>query len=104
MGMDANSAAMAAVLVVLSASLVVTMVVVDEKPVRLRAGSDGDGENPGWSNTLIHRKSSYSECCLRCHVDLLTRISQKQYTGGRPVIRKVLKIRIWGGSPGLLGQ
>ena len=42
MGTDAQSAAMAAVLVVLSASLLVTMVAVDESAtvVRQRAGSD----------------------------------------------------------------
>ena len=45
MGTDAQSAAMAAVLVVLSASLLVTMVAVDESAVvRQRAGSDADGE------------------------------------------------------------
>ena len=72
MGINAHSAAMAAILVVLSASLLVTMAVVDEKPVvRQRAGSDGDGENSGWSNTFIHRKSSYSEFCLRSYVDYI---------------------------------
>ena len=71
MGINAHSAAIAAVLVVLSASLLVTMAVVDENPVRQRAGSDGDGENSGWSNTFIHRKSSYSEFCLRSYVDYI---------------------------------
>ena len=29
---------------------------------------------------------------------------KNDYTVGRPVIRKVLKTRIWGVPPGLLGQ
>ena len=68
-GTDAQSAAMAAVLVVLSASLLVTMAVVDESAVarQRRAGSDADGggdaevplKNRGYS--LKNRGKSLTE-------------------------------------------
>ena len=69
MGTDAQSAAMAAVLVVLSASLLVTMAVVDENSAvarQRRAGSDadvGDSEVPlkNRGNSLKNRGKSLTE-------------------------------------------
>ena len=40
----------------------------------------------------------------RFEFDSRFNIVKPLYTLGRPVIRKVLKTRIWGSSPGLLGQ
>ena len=70
LGTGALSAAMAAVLVVLSASLVVTMAAVDENAaaVRLGAGSDGGGagapqsvENGRGCGAVIGREKSLVE-------------------------------------------
>ena len=65
MGTDAQSAAMAAVLVVLSASLMITMAVVDENgaAVRLGVGSDGGAppENGRGCGAILRRGKSLIE-------------------------------------------